>query len=587
MKIYLCQISPNIGDLKGNVNLIKQEILIGNQNEADVVVFPELATIGYPPRDLLYDHKVWESHEKYVQEIANLINSLKNNITVIFGGLHQVNKTHGQFARYNAAYIIDKNYGTRIVHKKLLPSYDVFFESLYFTPGEETSLPIPINFKTPNGIETSYCDILICEDMWNFKNRGSVKHMLANSYSRDPVSELKGDGPIFIVNASPFWSHKVEDTLKILHTISGTLKRNVIWVNQVGGYDELVFGGYSVIYKANGIFDVCNPFKEDRRLFILDTLEYARTSEILQPKNSIYSHGFCGLAMPKNNIGFIDKSDFNTWCILNALKLGLKDYCARNGFSKIVFGCSGGIDSALVGAIASEALGPANVTGITMPSKFSSEGSWKDSERLAKNCGFNLINWNIKNIHDETRHAIFSHEKMQFKRNVTDENLMPRIRALLLMAYSNDEDALLISTGNKSELAVGYCTIYGDMAAGYALLGDVWKTQVYELARFINKHKEIIPESIINKAPSAELSPNQKDTDTLPPYEQLDPLLIDLIELGNPPHELYEKYGKLVVDKIVLMYDRSEFKRRQSPPIPKINIRSFGTGRDIPISKKI
>lgn len=565
MKIQMSQISPNIGDLKDNFNYIKQEISIAYQNNADVVVFPELATIGYPPRDLLYDHKIWVSHDKLIKEILAFI-QLKNHITVIFGGIHQVEKPYGQFARYNAAFIIDKTYGIRIVHKKLLPSYDVFNESIYFTPCTEKILPIPIIHS--EGIE--YCDVLICEDMWNFKHKGTDKWMSAQSYQIDPVSELKGNGTIFIINASPFWHGKIEKTHSILEDICNTLNRPVCWVNQIGGYDELIFGGYSIfVSKSNSkiIHTMCFPFKQDR---IIVNSEHSES-------NNIAKHYF------------ENTEDRDLDNMLSALELGLKEYCHRNGFKKVVFGCSGGIDSALVGAIACRAIGSENVTAITMPSEFSSVGSWSDSEQLCNNLHMQLLNWNIKKIHEEFRSTVLK-DKIQFRRTVTDENIMPRARAVLLMAYSNDENALLVSTSNKSEASVGYTTLFGDCAAGYSLIGDVWKTQVYALSRYINKisGREIIPQSIIDKEPSAELSHGQKDTDSLPPYCQLDPILIDLIENGLTIEETMKRTSiPDQVMRIVRMIENSEFKRAQMPPCPKLSLRSFGRGRDIPISKKI
>lgn len=619
MKTMISQISPNIGDLKGNLNIMKQEVLFAQQHHVDVVVFPELVTTGYPPRDLLYDQKIWDSHDNLVREFTAFINSLKRHITVIFGGLHQVAKTHGRFARYNAAFIIDPTYGVRVVHKKLLPCYDVFDENIYFMPGDEPSIPLPIDFFDENGIrETHYCDVIICEDMWNFRNRGTVRWMSPGSYLRDPVSELTGDGAVFIINASPFWYGKVHRTLGIVEDICKHLKRPVVWANQIGGYDDLVFGGYSMVVAPTDypypklLKHVCGAFCEDRVI----TRLYGVKSEILQPKpddssaekESIIAaalatdegraalahpifpnNGFRGLRMPLYGSKHVDLADFEDWCVLAALKLALLDYCKRTGFKRVVFGSSGGIDSALVGAIAAEALGGENVTAITMPSKYSSTGSWKDSEELARNCKMQLIHWDIKRIHEEVRAVALSGGKTKFNHNVTDENIMPRIRATLLMSYSNDEKALLVSTGNKSESAVGYCTLYGDTCGGFALLIDVYKTLVYRLARLINKYNGVvIPEGVIVKAPSAELAEGQKDTDSLPPYDVLDPMLGDMIE-NNLPLERVKLNTSMPeqVSRVARMIEMAEHKRSQAPIGPKVTERAFGSGRDIPIAKKV
>lgn len=572
MKIMIAQVSPSIGDLRHNQSLIKENINAALLDNADVVVFPEMVTTGYPPKDLLYDHYIWISHEKLVKNIEEFILSTKKQITVIFGGIREVKEPYGMFSRYNTAFIIDPIYRTRFVHKKLLPCYDVFDENIYFKPGNENSTPIPISYRNKdNELKTSYCDVIICEDMWNFQNKGTVPWMSPGSYMRDPVSELKGDGPIFIINASPYWENKISRTTEILKDISNTLDRLVVWANQVGGYDDLVFGGYSMFVYGHKCKRALS-FSTDKIFIDVQNFIPSETIDTCPFKN-------------------IEPEDVENYFLFKALGLGLKDYCARNGFKKIVFGCSGGIDSALVGAIASHYLGGENVTGITMPSDFSSEGSWKDSEDLARNFGFKLLNWNIKNIHHEARlTSLQGSDKIEFKNNVTNENIMPRIRAMLLMSYSNDEGALLVSTGNKSEIACGYFTLYGDSCGGYALLSDVYKTRVYDLARFINKYLDRkIPSNIINKEPSAELALNQKDIDSLPPYSLLDSILKYMIEKNLPKTAIYTIFPNDIssVQKVENLMLKSEHKRSQTPIGPKVTERAFGSGRDIPISKNL
>lgn len=599
MKVYLTQCSPNIGDLRGNLNLMKQEVLLASQQGADVVVFPELITVGYPPRDLLYDRDIWNSHDNLIRDFTNFVNAQNKQITAIFGGLHQVARTYGQYSRYNAAYIIDKKYGVRIVHKKLLPCYNEFYENRYFEPGQDKPIPLPVVATDGDGKqEIIYCDVIICEDMWNFRNTGTVPGMSPGSYSVDPVAELAGEGPIFIINASPFWYKKINKTIEIVENISRSLKRHVVWCNQVGGFDDLIFGGYSMFVQAPDIdnsetrIHVCRLFGEDRVLAEIsnDGWIYIRQSnssfsetamQNLENKPPVYGGASRGA------LRYVESVDFDDWCILAALRLGLSDYCKRTGFKKIVFGCSGGIDSALVGAIACEALGSENVTGITMPSKFSSEGSWKDSEELAQNLGMELIHWNIKNIHQEMRYvALDGSPTFQF--GITDENIMPRIRATLLMAFSNDNAALLVSTGNKSELSVGYFSAFGDSVGFYALLLDVYKTKVYRLCELINRYNgTIIPENITTKAPSAELKDNQKDTDSLPPYDILDGILLDLVENEMSVTDLMRKHQDAsVVNKVVNLYNKAEFKRKICCMGPKITYRAFGSGRNMPICMK-
>lgn len=614
MKVYLAQVSPTVGDLRGNFSMMKQQIQFAVQTDADVVVFPELVTVGYPPKDLLYNNQIWESHDVLVKQMQTFINAIGKQVTVIFGGLHQVTQTYGRYSRYNAAFIVDPHYKTRIVHKRLLPCYDVFDESRHFASGiNEPYLPVLIRINRGNESHDIKTDVIICEDMWNFGSIGNVSWMAPESYTHDPISHLKGDGPVFIINGSPFWRGKIKATSDLVKNISMHLKRPVVWVNQVGGQDDLVFGGYSMVAvphcikgysNSSGIdFYMCEAFAQDYCLVRTEDISDP-VIKFLRPGESCCDSGETALLQPKQpfnprptfkyNDKIVEESDFETWCLFSALKLGLYDYCCRNGFKEIVFGASGGIDSAVVGAIAALAVGGANVTAITMPSKFSSEGSVADAKSLAENFGMNFIQWPIGEIHTEFRNKMLSGGKQKFSSDVVDQNIQPRVRGTLLMGYSNDTGALLVSTGNRSEAACGFTTMYGDSCGGFALLLDVFKTQVYDLARFINKYNKgellsgTIPVNSIDKPPSAELAEGQKDIDSLPPYDILDKVLEDIIEHEMPTSDLILKYkDPTLVNKVLNMYKKSEWKRQQSPISPKVSLRSFGSGRRMPISSKI
>lgn len=567
MKVSIAQVSPNIGDLKGNTKLIKFNIEKAIADGSHVVVFPELVTVGYPPRDLLYNNELWNKHDEYIKSIHDFIKIQGHDITAIIGGLHQVELTYGRKERYNAAYIIDPE-RIRIVHKRLLPCYDVFDETRYFKSGIDEPY-IPIKIKVDN--EEILCDVIICEDMWNFQNSSDDFWMAPYSYGIDPVSNLKGNGPIFIINGSPFWMNKIEKTRNLLAKISYANKdRRIFWVNQVGGYDDIIFGGYSTVF-FNGAYSTMEKFRED----------FATFDDKNEKKNSWKFYPFNEHNQPSS---LIKEDEIDN--LLDALVFSVKEYCRRTGFSKIVFGASGGIDSAVVGAIASIALGGQNCTAITMPSPYSSEGSINDAEELAKRCEMGYKIYRISDIYESFKNTLQTIDRPEIK-SLTDENIQPRVRGTLLMAEANDTGALLLSTGNKSELSVGYCTIYGDMAGGYALISDVPKTIVYKIAERINiKYNNIIPTDSITKPPSAELKPGQKDIDSLPPYEILDPLLEDIVNEVSSD-KIIARYGKDLYYKILKMVDRSEFKRFQAPPGPKVMSRSFGSGRRIPIAKKL
>ena len=598
MRVMLAQVNPTIGDYDGNLKILQTKIAEALQNDCDVILFPELVSTGYPPRDLLYQESFWKDHEHFVEQLHKYIKQRKRQITVIFGGLHQVMLSGGQFTRYNAAWILDKH-EARVVHKKLLPCYDVFDETRYFKPDHDAVNRILIT--TEFGAE-HWCDVLICEDIWNFKYRGVS--WLPASYNSDPVSELKphGDGPIFILNASPFWVNKTRTTYDLVEDIHATTNRDVFWCNQVGAHDDIITGGYSMAFllrdrersNIRGTYEkvpsilrgrMLKHFEADMMVFETDECKERTSDQVLRSIcNSPYP------AIHKIGNSLLDEDDYDMWTIYKALCLHLKDYCRRTGFQTVVFGSSGGIDSAVVGAIAAHALGSANVSSITMPSPYSSEGSWKDSKKLADNLKIYFDKMDISELYNQVRSMFLSGGKQKFETPVADENIQPRLRAILLMTFSNEFNALLLTTGNKSEIAVGYCTIYGDTCGGLSVISDLWKTQVYELARFINKYFDSpIPEDIVTKPPSAELRPDQKDTDSLPDYDELDPMLRALVEEEKSPYSIAESLGVefSAVQRVYNLYRNSEYKRQQMPPGPKVQERSFGSGRRIPIAKKM
>ena len=603
MYVCLSQINPTVGDLKGNLSLMTAEIIEAAQGNPDVIVFPELVTTAYPPKDLLYQSWIWEDHEFIAEEILRTIRGLSRQLTVIYGGLHQIKKSYGAVDRFNAAYIVCPHAGIRIVHKRLLPQYDVFDETRYFKSAVDEPLrPVDIYCASKRGSKGSIyktsCDVLICEDIWNFRFGANPK-MLPAGYDLDPVSHLRGDGPLFVLNGSPFWQGKISDTYDLVGDIAKSIDRPVVWVNQIGAHDDIITGGHSMV----AVKDKSSIIAHIRigEMFAIDRI-VVRLSDKETNHDNLYPYNTCPVTSTtpwfannsKGRLEFCGKEittneQFDDWCAFQAASLFLKDYMRRTGFKKIVFGASGGIDSALVGAIAAMTLGGPACTAITMPSKFSSEGSITDAEKLAKLNDMVYKEIPIGDIHDAFRGLFLTGGRQKFTSSLTDENIQPRIRAVILMAESNDTGAIVISTGNKSEIAVGYCTMYGDMCGGIALLADMPKTQVFRLSRFINKFAgERIPQETIDKPPSAELREDQKDTDSLPPYDVLDPMLEMLVEQDMTPAEVSTKTNMPEhVAGVIKRYRMSEYKRQQMPPGAKLRERSFGSGRQMPIASKI
>ena len=542
MKIALAQFNPTVGDFAGNSARILSLAAQAKQRGAELAVFSELCLCGYLPQDLLERPAFIERNHKELKELA-----AKIPLPSIVGYAGRVKNGTGKSIANKAALIC----GGHVVFeqsKMLLPTYDVFYESRYFQPAERQTI---FDF---NGEQLG---ITICEDVWNDKN------FWANRlYDRDPVTEIIGQGTTVLLNisASPYTIDKRSLRFEMLRSIAITHRRPVIYVNQVGGDDSLIFDGASMALTADGkVAAQAFAFQEDLVLFDTAT-----------GQGELH-------ALPHEEIAYAYR----------ALVTGTYDYVQKCGFKKVLVGLSGGIDSAVVAAIAVDALGTENVLGVSMPGPFSSEGSKADAVTLAKNLSIQLVAVPITEVFEEYLHSlapVFANRPA----DVTEENIQARIRGNYLMALSNKFGSMVLSTGNKSEIAVGYCTLYGDMAGGLAVISDVPKLMVYELARWINRERELIPRSTIEKPPSAELRPNQKDEDSLPPYDVLDRILKAYIEDLRSPQEIADHYGfdlKMVRD-IALKVDRSEYKRKQAAPGLKITSRAFGFGRPFPIAQK-
>jgi len=545
MKIALAQLNYHIGNFESNTKKIIDCIQKAKSQNADLVVFSELAICGYPPRDFLeFDHFIL----KCIDSI-NTISSECNGIAAIIGSPSYNPETKGK-RLYNSAFFLSDGKVSHTRHKTLLPNYDVFDEYRYFEPNR--------NFET---IEYKGLNIAltICEDLWNISDDPM--------YVVNPMDELIKQKPDLIINisASPFNYKQAEIRKNILTANSKRYKLPLFYVNHVGAQTELLFDGGSVAIDDKGnIVEELNYFEEDFRI-------YSFEKEKLFP-------------VILNSEFRIQNSEISM--IHDALVMGIKNYFQKLDFKKAVLGLSGGIDSAVTCVLAVKALGKKNVKAVLLPSRFSSEHSVKDAKDLAKNLG---IPYEIISI-EESFHAFEETLKSSFAGkpfDLAEENIQARVRAVILMALSNKFGYILLNTSNKSEAAVGYGTLYGDMCGGISVLGDVYKTQVYQLAEYINKDKEIIPNNSIIKPPSAELRPNQKDQDSLPEYDILDKILFQYIEMSNGPDEIIAMgFDKATVHKILKMVNTNEWKRYQTPPTLRVSPKAFGMGRRMPIAAK-
>ena len=536
------QLNLMVGDLNGNADLIARSV---RQADADLVITSELSLLGYPPRDLLL-------REDFISKSWDAARSLALNLAdapPVLVGIAESNPSEVGRPLFNSAALLRKGKIERTFHKTLLPTYDVFDEDRYFEPAPEPQIL---------DLGKNRLGISICEDIWNDRDFWKRRR-----YHVDPIEELvkAGAGGVINLSASPFTVGKQLHREAMLGSMARKYRIPFIYVNQVGGNDDLVFDGRSCAFDSDGrLIARGKAFQEDLITVDLDTKSGTITEDDSIPEAEIWK----------------------------ALVLGTRDYVHKCGFKEVLLGLSGGVDSALTAAIASEALGPENVLGVLMPSPYSSLGSIEDSELLARTLGIRTLRIPIIDImvsfDEQLRMAFEGHP-----RDVTEENIQARIRGNLLMALSNKYGSVLLTTGNKSELAVGYCTIYGDMSGGLAVISDVPKTMVYRIARWLNstRSQEIIPEATLTKAPSAELRPNQIDRDSLPPYDVLDEILYRYIEQHQSAGEITDAGNDAsIVRQVLRLVKAAEFKRKQAAPGIKVTDRAFGSGWRMPVASK-
>ncbi len=557
MKIAVAQLNPTIGHLQGNSEKMQRFIRKARGDNVDLIIFPELAITGYPPRDLLLYNAFLDQVEKIIYED---IIPLTEGITVLLGAPWR-EKDRDESSLYNAALVLkDRNIISRH-DKTLLPNYDVFDERRYFIPA---TMRNPV---TVNGVKIA---VTICEDIWNDKD-----YWERRLYPDDPLEELFRQEAELLINisASPYHLGKAGEREKMLRALAGKYKVPLFYVNQVGGNDELLFDGSSVVCSGSGDFYYqAEPFQE--ALFYCETENFKITPVRVEDNSSRF------FGVPD----YLQAENVN-W-VYGALQRGLTDYLRKTGFERVVIGLSGGIDSAVTAALAVAVLGPDKVLGVMMPSRYSSDHSIADSRRLADNLQMENLLIPIEGPFQQFIESL--NEKGKPSMDLAEENLQARIRGNILMFISNRDNRMVLTTGNKSEMAVGYCTLYGDMCGGLAVLADVPKQMVYRLAGYMNSlaGKELIPESVITKPPSAELRPDQLDQDSLPPYEILDQLLHYYVEENKHIEEIVAMgYERELVESIVTKIDRSEYKRFQAAPVLRITTKAFGSGRRIPLAR--
>ena len=541
MKIALAQINTTVGDLVGNEAKIAAAYAGAVEAKVDVVVFPELSTTGYPPRDLLLKKEFVAKNLSMLDRLA----AATQDVAMLVGYVGENRSGPGRETTNGIALLRNgRIVATRA--KTLLPTYDVFDEDRYFEPAQK-NLPVEVDGRN--------WGLTICEDIWNDEDFWQQRR-----YRRDPVADLleAGVDVIFNISASPWHVGKERIRHSMLATVARQGRRPVVFCNAIGGNDELVFDGNSCVFSGAGeLIAKGKAFEEDFILVDLDTAPVMALPVISDEEN-----------------------------LHNALALGLRDYFYKCGFKSAVLGLSGGIDSAVTACLAASALGPENVHGVSLPSQFSSQGSLDDARILAEQLG---IRYDVIAIQPP-----FESVKQQLKpafgdrpEDTAEENIQARLRGVILMALSNKFGSLLLTTGNKSELAVGYCTLYGDMCGGLAVISDVPKTMVYRLAKWINRNRQVIPIDSITKPPSAELRPNQTDQDSLPSYETLDAILDHYVIYGRSMSEIVAQgFDEPTVRRVVRLIDINEYKRRQAAPGLKVTTKAFGVGRRIPIAQR-
>lgn len=555
MKIAIAQINPTVGDLTGNAQRILSVAQQADSLGANLLLTPELSLCGYPPRDLLMRASFTQQMH---QQVTQLAPALPPNLTALVGiaADNSAAASKGEKPIFNSMALLRAGRVEAIFHKRLLPTYDVFDEDRYFESGTEAS-----SFICEVEGRSVHIGVTICEDLWNNETFWGKR-----AYPINPTQELVAKGVELVVNlsASPFVCGKQVLRENMIAHEAAQHHCPIVYVNQVGGNDDLIFDGLSVAFNRQGqLVSRAAAFAEDLQIVEFDPDSQDWQAGEIQP-------------MPA-------AEEAEIW---SALVLGVKDYARKCGFSKAVIGLSGGVDSALVGAIAATALGPENVLGILMPSPYSSAHSISDAEQLASNLGITTQTIPIGSLmtgYDNTLSALFAGTES----NVTEENLQSRIRGNLLMAVSNKFGHLLLSTGNKSEMAVGYTTLYGDMNGGLAVIADLPKTRVYSLCRWLNRDPEVIPSNIIAKPPSAELKPGQIDQDSLPDYDTLDDILERLVQKQQSADDIVAAgHSAAIVARVIRLVTRAEFKRRQAPPVLKVTDRAFGMGWRMPIASR-
>jgi NAD+ synthase (glutamine-hydrolysing) len=543
MKIALAQLNYHIGNFEGNLEKMQGMVTKAKALKADIVVFGEMATCGYPARDFLeFDDFI----KKAYASVETLADTAKG-IAIVVGSPSRNPKPEGKDL-FNSAYFLADGKIKHVQHKTLLPTYDIFDEYRYFEPADEWNI---LTFKGKK------IALTVCEDIWNVGNENPL-------YKICPMDEMMPQKPDFMINvsASPFaYDHAGER----LHTVRANVERYKIplfYCNMVGGQTDVIFDGGSLVISSDGkIFDEMPFFEECLKVYDLDAV----------------LRGGIEKQVPKDN---------TIQLIHDALILGIQDYFRKMNLKKAIFGLSGGIDSAVVAALAARALGADNVRCLLMPSQYSSDHSVNDARQLAEKLGIQYDIVPIESVF-EAYMGILKPHFFGLPSNITEENVQARVRGMMVMAFSNKFGNILLNTSNKSEMAVGYGTLYGDMCGGLAVLGDVYKTQVYELANYINKDSEVIPVNSITKPPSAELRPNQKDSDSLPDYDILDKVLYQYIEKRQGPKELIAMgFDEKLVARILRLVNINEFKREQTAPVIRVSSKAFGTGRRMPIVGK-
>ncbi|WP_020567766.1 NAD+ synthase [Neolewinella persica] len=543
MNIALAQINVHVGNFAANLAKMLEYTAKAKAQGADIVVFPELATVGYPPRDFLEFDDFVDQAEAVVHQLAEAA----EGIAIVVGSISRNPVVEGKDL-YNSVYFLSGGRIQKVQHKTLLPTYDIFDEYRYFEPAHEWGV-VRYQNKT--------IAMVVCEDSWNVGNENPL-------YKINPMDRMMEHNPDLIINvsASPFAYDHAAERIEVLKANCERYNLPMYYVNHVGAQTEVLFDGASIVLHADGtVIDEMPYFKESMRIY---------NTEEVDKKDNVSGEE------AKEKIRLIH----------DAIVMGIKNYFGKLGFKKAILGLSGGIDSALVAVLAARALGADNVRCILMPSQHSSDHSVNDARALAQNLGCQYDIVPIESIYDAYMNVLKPHFWAK-EEGLAEENLQARARGMLLMAFSNKFGSILLNTSNKSEMAVGYGTLYGDMCGGLSVIGDVYKTECFELARYINKDEEVIPDNIITKPPSAELKPDQFDSDSLPPYDQLDAVLYQYIEMTQSPQDIIDMgFDEALVKRTLRLVNINEFKRYQTAPVLRVSRKSFGMGRRMPIVAK-